>query len=50
MGNPGVCTVCGAEEIAINDDEMCEDCATMDGGKFKDEDSDVPEGMIEEEN
>jgi hypothetical protein len=47
MGGTGTCTACGAEEIEINDDEMCADCAKNDGADFKgnDDEMDMNLGM-----
>lgn len=41
MGGTGTCSVCGAEEIDLNDDEMCSDCSKNDGADFKGDDDDM---------
>ena len=49
MGDLGVCAVCSAEDVAINDAEMCEECAALEEKENNGDDMGVPEGMIEEE-
>lgn len=39
----GTCVGCGAEEIEINDDGFCTDCAELEGDENKDD------NMTEEE-
>ncbi|MCX6715005.1 MAG: hypothetical protein NTX72_04270 [Candidatus Uhrbacteria bacterium] len=50
MGGTGTCSVCGAEEIDINEDEMCSDCAKNDGVDFKgDDENKLDMGLDEDE-
>ena len=49
MGDAGTCSVCGAEEIDINEDEMCSDCAKNDGVDFKGADENPLDMGIEED-
>lgn len=50
MGGTGTCSVCGAEEIDINEDEMCSDCAKNEGVDFKGEDENkLDMGLDEDE-
>ncbi len=47
MEETGICGVCGADNVAINSDEKCEDCADVE--EDNGDDLGVPEGMIDEE-
>lgn len=50
MEGTGTCSVCGAEEIDINEDEMCSDCAKNDGVDFKgDDENKLDMGLDEDE-
>lgn len=49
MGDAGTCSVCGAEEIDINEDEMCSDCAKNDGVDFKGDDENTLDMGLEED-
>ncbi len=49
MGDTGTCSVCGGEDIDINEDEMCVDCAKNDGADFKTEDENVLDMGLDED-
>ena len=49
MGEVGVCAVCSAEDVSINDAEMCEECAAEQEKEESGDDMGVPEGMIGED-
>lgn len=42
----GTCVGCGIDELELNEDGFCADCAELEGGEIK---SDETEGLIEEE-
>ena len=44
----GTCSVCGAEEMELNEDEMCADCAANDGAEFESDDDETDMDFAED--
>jgi hypothetical protein len=48
MEGTGICTVCGAEDVALDSEEKCQDCKATDSKPDEDMDA-PPEGSVADE-